>query len=194
MKLKNTKKSASDSTMTRILIKEYEKIINTEFTEEKKNKILNLFTNYNNLRSIEELEEIRLHLYQACEDYDLELIKILLSEKITHSSEGFTFKVDKKNKTASLFRLNINGDSIELPRKIKLDKDYYLITSICDTLGGTVKELLFAKDSAVKTIYGRALFHLRPETFYFPSSLIELKNGWCFETTIFDKNCNSTFK
>lgn len=81
-------------------IEEYVIDMETYLTKEKKNEILDLFSNSNNLLSEEEFKEIKYKLHNACQDGDLELIKILLSETIQDDSKDLTFKIDKTNHTS----------------------------------------------------------------------------------------------
>ena len=82
MDRKNTQKSALEAQFFQIPINAYKKYMEKKSSKEKKAEILELFTTYNKLRSVEEFNEIRDDLYYACRKGDLEQIKILLSETI----------------------------------------------------------------------------------------------------------------
>ncbi|KAK8883956.1 hypothetical protein M9Y10_043058 [Tritrichomonas musculus] len=163
-----------------IPIKKYDKDFDTELGKEKKQEILTLFTNSNNLHSEEELQNIEYNLHQACKAGDVELVKNLLSETIENDSK-FTFKINKTNQTASLFKVKNYVKHLIIPRTFTYESTEYLITSISCINNGDIKTLQFAEDSAVQTIYG----HLFPysnqiDEMYFPASLRELKEG-CFD-------------
>ncbi|KAK8865144.1 hypothetical protein M9Y10_010678 [Tritrichomonas musculus] len=158
----------------------------TYLTKEKKNEILDLFSNSNNLLSEEEFKEIKYKLHNACQDGDLELIKILLSETIQDDSKDLTFKIDKTNQTASLFKVKVDVKHVIIPRSIKHDSVDYLVTSITGT-DFYVKSIKFLDDSAVKRIYRGALSGMYIEELCFPASLKELKEGWCSFTNSLTK-------
>lgn len=80
-----------------IPIENFEKDMNAESAREKKNEILNLFTNFYNLCSEYDFNEIESKLHVACQKSDLELIKILLSETIINESKELKFKIKYQN-------------------------------------------------------------------------------------------------
>ena len=100
----NTQKSISNSNIFEIPVKDYEKDMESESLKEKKEVILDLFRNNNQLKSRYEFSDIKNFLHDACRKGDLAQIKILLCETIV--SENLVFKIDKTNKTASLFEVN----------------------------------------------------------------------------------------
>ena len=115
-----------------------------------------------------------MNLHEACKEGDIELIKIYLSEKIENDSKDLTFKIDKTNKTASLFNANDNIKELIIPRTVTHEFTDYLITSISGNLL-YAQTIIFFEDSAVKTIYRNALFCSGIEKIYFPKILKELK-------------------
>ncbi|KAK8847259.1 hypothetical protein M9Y10_019845 [Tritrichomonas musculus] len=182
MEVENTQERTFYSEVVKIPIEEYEEDMNTEASKEKKKAIIDLITNYNNIRSEEEYEEIKYYLHVACKGGDLELIKIYLSETIANDSKSLIFKIDKLKHTASLFKIDDNISSVVIPRTIELESTEYLITSICGS-GMNIRTFEFEQDSAVETIYGYIFFYMSPiENIYFPPSLKELKKEWCLGT------------
>lgn len=138
-----------------------------------KKLILELFKNYNQVQSAEEFDELKYLLGFACRNYNVELIKIFLSEAIENDSKDFTFKIDKTNQTASLFKVNNrNTGELIIPRTVQHESKDYLITSIIG-INDRVKTLKFAENSAVKTIYECAFYGSDTEEIYFPASLKE---------------------
>ena len=122
----------SQNQVINIPIEDYEDDMNTELSRDKKEEITELLTNHCQIRSQTELDKIKYKLHVACKKGDLELIKILLSETIENETNDLTFKINKTNKTASLF--TINNEEIEhliVPRTVKHESEEYLITSIC---------------------------------------------------------------
>ena len=174
MEVKNKK-------VIQIPIANYEEDMNTESSKEKKNEILDLFQNYNNLHAEQELKEVENKLHDACKEGDLELIQIYLNEQIENESKDLIFKIDKTKKTASLFKVNNDIEDLIIPRTIKHESINYLITSICGSIY-SIKNIKFEKDSSVKTIYKHAFSISEIEVICFPSSLKELKEGWCCGT------------
>ena len=154
----------------------------TESAKAKKNEILNLLKNYSKLRAEKEFNAIKYNLHEVCKDGDLDLIKIYLCVTVENHSKTFKFKIDETNQTASLFRVNEDIEEVIVPRTVEHESVEYLITSISGT-SHNLKTLKFAEDSAVKTIYGYAFPYMSEiKNIYFPSSLKELKKGWCFNT------------
>ena len=165
----------------KIPIEEYEEYFDKELPKKEKKIIINLLNNSSSLRSKEEFEEIKMRLYTSCIDREFELIKIYLNEKIENESQDLTFKIDKTNQTASLFKVNKIFEQLIIPRTVKHESIDYLITSIAGT-GNHIKTIKFVENSAVRTIYPDAFSFSNIEEIYFPSSLIDLEEGWCFGT------------
>lgn len=168
----------------KIPLKTYEKDMETKWSKGKKKEIIDLFTNHNNLTSEGEFKEIEFHLHFACQEGYLSLIKILLFETIMIDSTKLKFKIDKTNKTASLFKVEHPFDTLIVPRTVTYKLNDYLVTSITE-IGDSrsfhlnIKPVKFEENSAVRTIYGHKFVSLNIEEIYFPDSLIELKKGWC---------------
>ena len=115
-----------------IQIEEYEKDLNREASRGKKEEIIELLKNHNQISSLQELNEIKDFLHDACQIGDLELIEIYLSETIENESKDLTFKINKTKKTASLFKINDRQiQQIIVPRTVNHESTEYLITSIC---------------------------------------------------------------
>ena len=163
----------------KIPTEEFEKHLNIELSKEKVKEILDILKNSNNLRTKEEFEEIKIRLYTSCRKGEIELTKIYLNEKI--ENEDLTFKIDKSNQTASLFKVNKIFEQLTIPRTVKHESIDYLITSITGT-GNNIKTIKFVDNSAMRTIYSDAFSQSKIEEIHFPSSLIELQSGWCFGT------------
>lgn len=70
---------------------------------------------------------------------------------------------------------------IIIPRSINHKNQEYIITSISKYAfyENIIKSIQFPKDSEVKTIAENAFWGSTVETIYFPSSVIELEDGWC---------------
>ena len=166
-------------TVIEIPIKWYEEDIDKGSAKEMKKEILDLFANYNQLHSKDEYNEIEFFLHQFCKTGNLELIKICLSKTIVNESKDMVFKINETNKTASLYKILGELDHVIIPRSFKHESTDYLITSIF--LAGenskNVKTIEFSKDSEVNTIYSMSSLNI--QSFNIPSSLIELKDGFC---------------
>ena len=199
MEDKKVQEPILDSKVFKIPIEEFENDLNTAMVKGKKNEILELFTNSNNLHTKEEFDEIKYNLHEACRKCDFDLIKIYLKETIKNESKTFTFKIDKTNHTASLLKINDkNIKEVIIPRTIEHESVEYIITSISGT-NKIIQILKFDENSEVKTIYGSAFSKSSNiREIYFPSSLKELKEGWCNVTynltKIIISPLNSQFK
>ena len=81
------------------------------------------------------------------------------------------FKINKTNKTASLFKINSKQiEHLIVPRTVKHVSHEYLVTSIC-YLGGSTSTIKFEENSSVNTIYQFALADSNVEEIYFQISL-----------------------
>ena len=147
------------------------------FPKIKKNEILDLLTNANQLFYIDDFEEIEYKLHEACKNGDIELIKIYLSPYIQNETKDMRFKIDKTSKTASLLEVDDSIRQLVIPQSVQYESTEYLITSVIGT-NRSIKTVNFAKDSAVKTICYGAFQYSKIEEIYIPSSLKELKGGW----------------
>ncbi|KAK8838976.1 hypothetical protein M9Y10_032436 [Tritrichomonas musculus] len=107
------------------------------------------------------------------------------------NSIDMTFKIDKANKTASLFRVHKNHDQVIIPRTVEHERTDYLITSISG-INTSIKIIKFEEDSAMKTFYRNAFQSSQIEEIHFPASLNELEEDWCFGTDKLKKNCYFT--
>ena len=123
MEGKNTKKTIS---VFEIPINDYEIYMEKDPSKEKKAEILYLFTNHNHIKSEAEFDEIKSKLHYACQKCDLDLIKILLNETIRIDSNDLTFKIDKTNHTASLFKGNPNFNNLIIPRTVKHEMNDFI--------------------------------------------------------------------
>ena len=196
MEVKNTQKSTS---VFEIPIKDYENDMEKDSSKEKKNEILDLFKNHNQIKSESEYDEIITNLHRACEEGDLDIIKILLCETAQNATNYLTFKIDKTNHTASLIKINPNLENPIIPRTVKHEMNDYLVTSICSLgcsffIQSKIKNVKFEENSSVSTIYRYAFDDSNIEEIYFPKSLNELKEGWCYNTKNLKKNYNFTIK
>ena len=171
-----------------IPIDRYMKELDAETSRKKKNDVIELLKNHNELVLRRELREIDYMLCKACKKGDLQLIQIYLSETIEDESNELDFKINKANKTASLFQINdLSINHITIPRTFQHESEEYLITSICWTVHNfleysCIKTIEFDENSAVSTIYPFSFSYLDVEEIYFPDCLKELKDGWCCHT------------
>ena len=158
--------------------------MDTEFSRNKKKEISELLANHNQLRSQQEFDEIKYQLHEACKKGDLELIEIYLSGTIENETNDLTFKINKTNKTASLFKINKHIHHLIVPTAVKHESDEYLITSIIliNNFNSNIKTIKFEEDSSISTIYSNAFSSSKIEEIYLPKSLKELKEGWCHNT------------
>ena len=152
-------------------LKKIDKDFETESAKEKKGGIPDLFKNKHFLG----MENYR----KASRNYGNIFINKRLSETIINYLEDLVFKIDKIDKTASLYKINGNIKEVTIPRAVKYESTDYLITSISGT-SSFIEKINFTDDSAVKMIdeYVFPDFSNIKEI-HFPASLKELKKRWC---------------
>ena len=126
MEGKNSQRSESEPNSYKIPVNYFEEAMDTELSKEKKEQMVDLLTNHNHLKSIKEFKEIRAQLRYSCLKGNLNLIKILLSEATTQDINGQFFKIDKTNKTASLFKADQDLYHIVVPRTIKYEMNDHI--------------------------------------------------------------------
>lgn len=93
------------------------------------------------LSNFSQFEEIKSRLHEFYSKGEFDLIKIYLSETIENDSTQIKFKINKLNRTASVFKINNNVSELIIPRIIKYESTEYLIaideeeenTSRCST-------------------------------------------------------------
>ena len=120
MKGESTQNSILELKMFEIPVDQYKEDIDSLLSKEKKDEILDLFTNSNQLRSEEEFREIEDNLHDACRIGDIDLIQIYLSETIKNPTKDLTFKIDRTKKTASLFKVS-NITHLVIPRTFQYE-------------------------------------------------------------------------
>lgn len=184
MENQNTAKSIPNFVPYQIPIEDFQYEMPEKASKEKKNEILELLSNHNEINSSEEFENINYLMKRACRRGDVELLEIYLNKEIEIDSEigRLTFKINKANKTASLFKvLESRYPNLNVPRTIEYEGESYLITSIIGS--GQYKKILkgieFPSNSEVRTIYEDSFFLSEIESIFIPPSLIKLQDGWC---------------
>lgn len=105
MEGKNSEKTVSEYRIQEILMKDYKEDMEA-LPKEKKEAILDIFTNHNQLKCKTEFDDIKNQLHDACQSGDLHYIKTLLGKTIENDSKDMTFKIVESNKTAALIKAN----------------------------------------------------------------------------------------
>ena len=186
MEYKNPAKPIPKGAPFKIPIKTFESEINNKSSKSKQKEILELLTNHNEISSYKEYQKIERMMQRACSQGDLELLEIYLNEEVKFEIEKelISFKINKKTKTASLFRVFTLNNKLIIPRTIKYEMEDYLITSVISSGERIkiVKNIEFSKDSEVRIIYEKSFYFSNVNSISFPASLIELKEGWCCQT------------
>lgn len=97
---------------------------------------------------------------------------------------GLIFALNDEDNTAGIYRSKVLTSDVVIPRSIidESTNKEFIITSIYEHsfLSSSIKSLSFADDSEVRFVYQNAFFNSGIENITFPSSLIELKDGWCY--------------
>lgn len=97
---------------------------------------------------------------------------------------GLIFALDDEDNTAGIYNSKVLTSDVVIPRSIidESTNKEFIITSIYERSFqcSSIKSLSFADDSEVRFVYQNAFFNSGIESIAFPSSLIELKDGWCY--------------
>lgn len=143
-------------------------------SEDKKKEILDFVKCHNKLKSKEELYDTFFQLGFVVKHGDLALLKILLSESVFNDSKDFMFKIDKENKTASLFKISVQTDHVIITRSFQYESEEYLITSVCNSRSlnnSEIKIIEFDSNLAVRTIYSGAFSPINNSSSIYEKSL-----------------------
>lgn len=105
---------------------------------------------------------------------------------IEDDSKTLKFKIDRTNKTASLFQVDDEIKDLYVPRSIEHESTEYVITSIC-RIGSPIVTIEFSEDSEVKIIYRTAISFLKIKEIHLPKSLQEIKKGFCYYTPLLNE-------
>lgn len=98
---------------------------------------------------------------------------------------GLTYQLDKSNFTCKIVYSPNVKDDIIVPRSIKYETSDYIITGIekCSFRKNfSIRSITFSLDSELQAIEKKAFSVSSVSKISFPSSLKELKKGWCEET------------
>ena len=179
-----------ESKKVEIPIEEFEDDM-VNLSQEKKTEIINIFKNAHITNT--DYYGMKSTLHRLCKKCDIERLEYLMRECISIYSNhtDMHYRLNKKNKTASLFsvRLCYGTKKILIPRSIAHDGNLYLITSITglviDYYEKTPIEITFEDNSAIKTIY--SLDYLPANCIKLPASVIDLQSRWCSNVLMLTK-------
>lgn len=107
---------------------------------------------------------------------------------ITHHDQTNSYKLiftlNNNSKTAYLIKCHTNSDIVFIPRSIKHETQEFFITNICEKSFSfsKMKSLKFDTDSKLQTIEKKAFEGSSVECISIPSTVSELKEGWCCDT------------
>ena len=106
-------------------------------------------------------------------------------EVITIEVDGIEYSLNEEGKTASVIKNISATGNFYIPRSIMYEEQDYLVTSISENAFKNSKEIIsiqFSSDSALRIINENAFFDSTIKSISIPSSLVELKKGWCNRT------------
>lgn len=95
---------------------------------------------------------------------------------------GLCLKLNEENLTALLISSSCSNGSITIPRSISYNsKNYEIISVNKNAFKGNrnIKSIIFSEDSGLLNIDQDSFFRSSFKKFSLPSSLDELKEGWC---------------
>ena len=99
---------------------------------------------------------------------------------------GITYITDEVNKTASVKSCSVFSSDIIIPSSIIVGSIKYIVTSISEgafKLLNKIKSIQFDPDSKLQKIEKDAFHGSTIESITLPSSLVDLKDGWCSYTS-----------
>ena len=114
-------------------------------------------------------------MYQSFEREQKEQIEI----------EGLKYAISNNNKTAEVSNYLRGSENVIIPRTIFYKSNEYIVTSILDNAfmySRRVNSIQFPSDSVLHTIGKFAFSNSKIESISIPSSVNEIKTGWCHNT------------
>ena len=98
---------------------------------------------------------------------------------------NLSFSLNKEDKTAAVIGFEDHEDHILIPRSIKYESDEFIITRISkDSFKySSIKSIDFPPDSGLHVIEKHAFIYSTIESLTIPSTVSELKKGWCAGVT-----------
>lgn len=99
--------------------------------------------------------------------------------------DDLLYLLNEETCTASVIGLSCSADEIIIPKSVVSLTREYKITSIAKGAFSQtkIKRILFSEDSEIEKIEGGAFSLSLIESIEIPSTLIELEDGWCHETS-----------
>ena len=104
-------------------------------------------------------------------------------DAITYEKD-FKFSIDKKGKTASILTCYSDNQKIIIPCSINYLAKKYIITTVSSKSfqQSKIRSVAFVPNSELRTIEKEAFAYTDLVKIIIPSSVVELKDGWCCET------------
>lgn len=103
---------------------------------------------------------------------------------ITIQEDYLIYEINEENRTASIIdNVHIIGN-ILIPESIKYQNQEYKVTSIIEYSFkySDIKSIKFSENSALRIIEKKAFFGSHLENIFIPTSVSELREGWCAKT------------
>ncbi|KAK8896976.1 hypothetical protein M9Y10_014906 [Tritrichomonas musculus] len=157
----------------------------TEILKEKVHKnhqIIEILFKESKFDTISDFLKVKSDLKNDCIEENISYVKIFLRKKIEQN--GFSFYLNEEDKTASLFHILGEKDSVCIPRSVNYNSQEYVITEIFQNSFecSTAKSIEFSEDSEILSIDGYSFSESSVENLTIPASLADLKKGWCHYT------------
>lgn len=123
------------------------------------------------------------------------LTKMSLNKSFTLSFKtieynSIVYLLNIKDKTAFVVQNKSTSEEIVIPSYIEYENQEYYITKILEgsfSKSRSIKLLRFSEDSQLQTIEKKSFSYSAIECIIFPSSLTDLKEGWCQDMPYINK-------
>lgn len=104
--------------------------------------------------------------------------------KLQAEQDGFTYILNKEDKTANIIAYNSENSKIIIFRSVIYENEEYIITKISSKSfqSSNIVSINFSSDSELKKIEKGAFANSDIESLSIPPSVVELEEGWCKKT------------
>lgn len=105
-------------------------------------------------------------------------------QNITVEKDRIIYSLDENQKISNIIGCTINENEIIIPYSITHNSTEYVVMSLAKEsfAESKIKSIKFDSNSKVKSIEEKAFYLSSIEELSIPSSLIDLKKGWCLST------------
>lgn len=163
------------------LLKEKQEILGQKLINY--HKIISFLFNYKSFDFNSNNNSKKMKLFTACDKGDVELVFVLTQKEINQN--GLSYVINKNDNTAIVVNCTSSKSDIIIPRSIIYESTEYFVTKIYKNaffLNKKIKSIQFPIDSELQSIEEFSFAGSSLESITIPSSVVELKDGWCIGT------------